>query len=247
MNPERALPNHVSRAAFVAGLALLCACGGKNESIEVDSGPSFDAMADGGVDADRCYEVSVSEFDASCSVNADCVVVVVGRGCFFGSSESIQFDCFADINVASLAAYDQLTAGGWLSPACPPGPFPVCIHGQCQNCWGTAVTETTGICLIRDDTGSDAGACFNIGSAPRDESCQTDTDCVLIPSGSEGQICTGQCACPANVVSAATAATIKVAVQSVMPADCPCTPPGVPRCVSNTCTLCTSGACADGG
>jgi len=85
-------------AVCVAGLALLCACRGNRGSAEVDGGPSIEATADSGDDADRCYEVSASEFDASCSVNTDCVVVVVGQGCFHGAAESIQFDCAADID-----------------------------------------------------------------------------------------------------------------------------------------------------
>ena len=89
---------------------------------------------------------------------------------------------------------------------------------------------------------SDGGSCIELPKlAPADLSCNGDTDCVLVPSGTV-------CACGCRCANAAANGAAQTRVQSALRAlshDVKCTEPPcgcpfqfVPRCFAHQCAVC---------
>lgn len=98
------------------------------------------------------------------------------------------------------------------------------------------------------DAATDAKACVTIDSTTYDRSCALDSDCMIVPVGT---LCTGQCGCGGTPINKKESARYQAATSSVKLEACPCASPGIPRCVSNACILCTFSnpppGCGDAG
>jgi hypothetical protein len=122
-------------------------------------------------------------------------------------------------------------------------------------CGGKIASEISGGGETSADGGTtgrvpvDASQCIDVDLASYSQSCNEDSDCILV---SVGEICSGQCMCgdtPINIDGEGRYA----AQTSTLSLDaCPCAFPGNARCLASTCVLCGFGpdepaGCADGG
>jgi hypothetical protein len=85
----------------------------------------------------------------------------------------------------------------------------------------------------------DGAACVNVELSSYDQSCNVDSDCVEITSGT---ICNGSCECGGSVINIDGQARYQSQVAGITASGCPCAYPGNPACVNHTCTLCEPGA-----
>jgi hypothetical protein len=219
-------------ARWRLALILLGCCGGQAARGGQDAGSTgSDAALK---DAADCIEVSPSQFQTSCSGQADCALIAYGRFCHSDGTQGKGVKCNGAINIASQAQYDRLVGGYQDSWSCVyfGGQYPLsyaeCINGECSACWPTGDGGSNTLCE------SDGGSCTAIVDTIYDVSCHSDPDCVAVPAGI---ICTGVCACPTDAVSASAAASVSAAIAAVKPAACHCPAPPAPRCISNRCTL----------
>lgn len=101
-----------------------------------------------------------------------------------------------------------------------------------------------------DGSSNDAAPkCVNVDLSTYDQSCQADSDCVIVTGGA---ICSNGCACGGSIINVAGLARYNAATAGVKPLQCPCATAGVPRCIAGRCTICGFGpnrppGCGDGG
>jgi hypothetical protein len=86
--------------------------------------------------------------------------------------------------------------------------------------------------------GDDGAACVNVELSSYDQSCNVDSDCVEITSGT---ICNPSCECGGSVINVDGQARYQSQVAGITPSGCPCAYGGNPTCVNHTCTLCEPG------
>jgi hypothetical protein len=72
----------------------------------------------------------------------------------------------------------------------------------------------------------------NIDLSTYDRSCQKDSDCIAI---ADGQICSGQCACPDVEINVSGQSTYEAAVSSIDTGMCFCPAGPVPQCLDSVC------------
>jgi hypothetical protein len=81
--------------------------------------------------------------------------------------------------------------------------------------------------------------CVDLDPSTYDQSCQSDSDCALVPVGT---YCEGYtCSCPSGTVSNAAVSQYEAAFAVVQPAPdtgCECPLAGGARCIAGTCTFC---------
>jgi hypothetical protein len=89
-------------------------------------------------------------------------------------------------------------------------------------------------------------ACINVRASNFDQSCHKDADCIEV---STGQLCSGGCQCPNDVIGVSGLGAYDMAIAPLGPHPaCFCPPPGTPYCSSGACSLCPPGAlCASVG
>jgi hypothetical protein len=98
--------------------------------------------------------------------------------------------------------------------------------------------------------GGGNGSCVTIDLSIYDQSCNQDSDCIVLATG---QICSGQCGCGGSAVSSSELSRWQAATSSIRFAACHCTAEQTPRCVNHVCTACSGPnppagcAGADGG
>jgi hypothetical protein len=244
------MPSLALRYLLFLALALV-ACGGHTAPARSDGGappvedggpPPLDAGPDVTLlDGDQaCVQVEATMFDTSCTTSADCAPITAGLLCPMG--------CLcrnAAINASSVDAWEQLVDPlGLVGCHCATEGTPTCVAGQCVMC-GNQFGDPPGC-------EAEAGTCVDIDPASFDESCQSDMDCTLAPTG---KVCSGECGCGGGAVSrsAATSIQSELTSSSIQLSACPCPPPGTwSRCVDGTCTGCPVGGggpsgCPDGG
>ena len=85
----------------------------------------------------------------------------------------------------------------------------------------------------------DGAACVNVVLSSYDQSCNVDSDCVEITSGT---VCNGSCECGGSVINVDGQARYQSQVAGLTSGDCPCFDSGNPTCVNHTCTICAPGA-----
>ncbi len=120
-----------------------------------------------------------------------------------------------------------------------------------QNCRAVECTQgvwepaaNTGICTM------DSGHCVVIDLKSFDQSCNVDSDCMAVTSGT---FCSGQafCVCPTAAINVDGQSQYEADVQllqSLGPSMCGCPLFGTPRCFAHQCTICGGGQpCPDGG
>jgi len=90
-----------------------------------------------------------------------------------------------------------------------------------------------------DGGSGDDASCVNVELSSYDQSCNVDSDCVEITSGT---ICNGSCECGGSVINIDGQARYQSQVAGITSGDCPCANSGNPSCVNHTCTLCDPGA-----
>jgi hypothetical protein len=147
--------------------------------------------------------------------------------------------------------------------ACGPEPFlPAgsgCPAGSTGSvaCTGTSpgTCEWTLTCSDGKDAGSsgDGGTCVDIVPSSYDQSCTTNSDCIII---SAGELCSNDgCRCGGWSINKSDEARYEKAVPPVAPGamQCECPLIGHPKCVHGTCHDCGGligphdPACSDGG
>ena len=179
--------------------------------------------------------------DASAACEAGSVVDEAGATACYVAPWIIGTECDVTtppMNGACGASEYQVYCGasGYFSPPVAAGCVSVLGHGGTDYCCP---------CL-----GADAGAlCANIDLSTYDRSCCSDSDCVIVPSGS-GLFCSGACACGGcggTAVNADGQARYEQTVAPVLPSlnyncNCPaCSSEssafGGPVCVQGVCTV----------
>jgi hypothetical protein len=113
---------------------------------------------------------------------------------------------------------------------------------------GTLPTAPTAPTTTFNETGPNTivSECVDLDPSKWDQSCETDADCSLVPSGT---LCSGYtCSCPSGTVSSAVQAQYDAAVASVQPGSsgCGCPVTGTARCISGQCVFCPA-SFGDGG
>jgi hypothetical protein len=223
------MTSHFARAwslLAVTGGVLLAACGGQ----------LFGDTSSGG--GGRCVTIDPSTYDQSCQTAADCMGISSGQIC----SGECACGGQSAVNVSEGSRYDQALSSIQLAECfCPAGPEPQCVNNTC-----TLEGQTT----PEAGPSPEAGVCVDIELSSFDPSCQVDSDCIDITTGT---ICKGQCACGGSAVNVSGEAAYEQALASLgSSVGCPCPFGGQPRCLSNHCALCGVGldqpaGCPDGG
>lgn len=85
----------------------------------------------------------------------------------------------------------------------------------------------------------DGAVCVNVVLSSYDQTCNVDTDCVEITSGT---ICNGSCECGGSVINIDGQSRYQSQVAPITPSGCPCAYDGNPKCINHSCTLCAPGA-----
>jgi hypothetical protein len=100
-----------------------------------------------------------------------------------------------------------------------------------------------------DFTGPDGATCVEIDPSTYDQSCTSDSDCILIKSG---DVCSRDCLCGDSPVSASEMSRYESALSVLPPPSlgCACGDFGGAQCIHGECTLCgpgsTNAGCYDG-
>jgi hypothetical protein len=76
----------------------------------------------------------------------------------------------------------------------------------------------------------------SINLASFDQSCNSDSDCVLVPGG--GTFCDGYCGCPTAAINSSGQASYNAALSPLTTGDCFCPSSGSPSCQNHVCTSC---------
>jgi hypothetical protein len=165
--------------------------------------------------------------------------VICSPTCFCGGST---------INVDGQARYSAQIAP-IVDEGCPCPAFgvPTCgTNHQCVLCGGI----TTDPPSCPGDV--DASTCVSVQASSFNQSCKVDTDCIEVATGT---LCTGQCRCPTDTISASAQGAYDMAIAPILggpPPNCLCPSPGYAYCAGGTCAICPpgalcAGAVADGG
>jgi hypothetical protein len=182
--------------------------------------------------------VDTSTYDTSCSTNSDCMPITAGTlcspSCFCGG---------ATINVDGQARYNAevapITDEGC---PCPYAGTPTCSNHQCILCKGGPNDPPA--CYPDAST----GLCVDVNASSFDRSCKVDSDCIEVATGA---LCTGQCRCPTDTISASAQGAYDMAIAPILngpPPNCLCPSPGYAYCSGGTCSICPPGAlCASVG
>jgi hypothetical protein len=251
-----ARPRLTSTSFVLAPLLLLSlgACGGKTtlSGTEGDAGTGADSgigTNDSGittvaVDGQACVDIAVTSADLACATDDDCSYGSTGEVCD-------ACDCGgAPVNNAAAARIAQETSSLASGDICGPcgAPLPVkCVAAQCTTCSGgpgqpAGCASDAGVTTSFDagpDSGvfiGDGGAvCVDVNLADYTTTCSQDSDCILIPTGT---ICTGDCECGGEPVSATEQSKYDQATQEIMFGLCECPAFPLPQCVGNVCLVC---------
>lgn len=106
-------------------------------------------------------------------------------------------------------------------------------------CSGKTVSSASSPDASDEGGTGDGAGCVNVELSSYDKSCNVDTDCVEITSGT---ICNGSCECGGSAININGQARYQAQVAGITPSGCPCFDGGKPTCVNHTCTLCTPGS-----
>jgi hypothetical protein len=215
----------------------------------------FAKTNEGGSSGGACTNIEPSSYDQTCKLDTDCEVINTGPFC-------AEYTCTCPgggaINVADDARYSAALSAKLASevsdgtPTCEcPGGLsspPKCLGGTCTICTGLASDPPGCHSTSLPDAGS-GGACVDIDLTTYDQSCNGDSDCIIV---TPGVLCPGACACGGAAVNFSEATRYGDAISSLSGIDrCPCAFDGTPTCVQNKCVLCggpsPSAACPDGG
>jgi hypothetical protein len=203
---------------------------------------STSGSSSGGVSSSGgCVYVDTSTYDTSCNASTDCIQITAGNicspSCFCGG---------ATINADGQTRYNAQVAS-ITNEACPCAEIgvPTCANHQCLLCSG-GPGDPPG-CYAGSDAST--GACVNVQASSFDQSCHVASDCVEVATG---QLCTGGCRCPDDVISASAQGAYDMAIAPILngpPPTCFCPSPGIAYCSSQgKCAICPPGmACASGG
>jgi hypothetical protein len=96
--------------------------------------------------------------------------------------------------------------------------------------------------------GGDAKLCVEVALSSFDQSCNQDSDCATITTGT---LCTGDCRCGGATINQSGLARYESETSGLGVSACHCPLEGIPHCISGTCSLCGPGSpdpsCGDGG
>jgi hypothetical protein len=226
------------------------ACGGKiilGETV----GSGEDSGTIGATDGSgaSCNDFEILPSDVTCGSDSECSFVRTGEVC---SGQCLCGDPPTPVNAAAQARFQSETASLNLE-ACACTFLVRCLGGQCTLCGGVpnqpscnededggiTTPSDSGIVIVEGgefDTGADGGACVYIDLSTYDRSCTQASDCILIDTG---EICTGQCACGGEPVSASEQSRYDETINSIVLGACSCSLEPVPSCFENKCQLVT--------
>jgi hypothetical protein len=123
----------LGQPACVGGMCMMCGFDSDDPACN-DGGVT---VSDGGADAKACVDISLSDYDTSCTTASDCFGIQVGKVCS-GSCE-----CGGTlVNVSGQAKYEAAVSGIEFSECpCPSAGEPACLHGVCAYCGGGSMTS----------------------------------------------------------------------------------------------------------
>jgi hypothetical protein len=221
----------VSSGAVSSGSGGSSGSGSSSGGSSGSSSGSPSGSTSGSSSGTSCIYVDPTTYDTTCNSNSDCMSItaftVCSPSCFCGG---------ATINIDGAARYNAAIAGIQnLGCPCAAEPFPACSSNhQCIICIGGPHDPPD--CL------PSTGACVEVSASSFDRSCKADSDCIEVATGA---LCTGQCLCPTDSISASAQGAYDMAIAPIEtgpPPSCNCPSPGYAYCAGGTCAICPPGA-----
>jgi len=249
MNPRTRIRRLIAPVLVVAVAAILVACGGRTAGLGGEPGGTLTDAGTPIADSSTgtCVNISLSDFDQSCSTDSDCVLIRTGPIC------DGECSCGGDspINASGQSLYSSETSSISFQPChCAPDGFTQCVAGQCSFCpagedcvsiFRDGGTGSDGGIVITDagvgpeDAGVDGGStCVEVDLSSYDTSCNQDSDCFLIQTG---QVCDGDCTCGGEPINVSGEMQYEQAVSGIVFAECGCPVGPAGTCLNGTCTL----------
>jgi hypothetical protein len=220
--------------------------GSSGSSSGTGSSGSSSGSASGTASSDgaACVVIETPQYDTSCKVDQDCVNVTVGEFC------PGQLNCLCGNTSISASAEDQYNAtiklAGIGATACPCAAIapPRCVTGVCTFCpdpggcndIGTGsvdggVTES-GVPDSGITVEPDGGRCIDIEASMYDTSCQVDSDCEIVTTGT---FCDGDldCLCGGAAINVDGDDQYRAALSNIQfsPPGCSCPALGAAHCI----------------
>lgn len=91
-------------------------------------------------------------------------------------------------------------------------------------------------------SGSGGGSCRDVALSSFDTSCQNDSDCTSVTTGT---LCQGDCLCGGSAINVAGEGAWQKDVAGLGSSECGCPTFGTPRCRGGTCAMCLPGSSCD--